>query len=132
TAPPALVRGTVAAVSSEAVVVTVPGHDAQTCDVLESVRTGLLADGDVVLLWLPRGAGERGVILGRLRSGVLPTTDGGTGDDLVIEANQCLTLKCGSGSITIREDGKILIKGKDLVSHATRMNRITGGSVPIN
>ena len=29
-------------------------------------------------------------------------------------------------------DGKILIKGKDLVSHAQRTNRIKGGSVAIN
>jgi archaeosine-15-forming tRNA-guanine transglycosylase len=51
---------------------------------------------------------------------------------LVLEANEALTLRVGDGSITIREDGKILIKGKDLVSHAKRMNRIRGGSVTIN
>ena len=51
---------------------------------------------------------------------------------MVLEAKRRLTLKCGDGSITIREDGKILIKGKDLVSHATRMNRIKGGAVQIN
>jgi len=41
-------------------------------------------------------------------------------------------LRVGDGSITIREDGKVLIKGKDLVSHAQRMNRIKGGAVSIN
>ena len=60
------------------------------------------------------------------------TAEAGTQDELVIEAKKNLTLKCGEGSITIREDGKILIKGKDLVSHAQRMNRIKGGSVSIN
>ena len=53
-------------------------------------------------------------------------------DMLVLEAKKHLTLRVGEGSITIREDGKILIKGKDLVSHAQRMNRIKGGSVSIN
>jgi hypothetical protein len=53
-------------------------------------------------------------------------------DDLVLEAKETVTLRCGDGSITIRADGKILIKGKDLVSHAQRANRIKGGSVSIN
>lgn len=53
-------------------------------------------------------------------------------DTLVIEAKQSLVLRVGDGSITIREDGRILIKGKDLVSHAQRLNRIKGGAVSIN
>ena len=40
--------------------------------------------------------------------------------------------RVGDGSIEIRADGKILIKGTDLVSHAKRMNRIKGGAVSIN
>jgi len=43
-----------------------------------------------------------------------------------------MTLRVGNGSITIRGDGKILIKGSDLVSHAQRTNRIRGGAVSIN
>ena len=43
-----------------------------------------------------------------------------------------VTLKCGDGSIAMRRDGKILIKGLDLVSHAARTNRVKGGSVAIN
>jgi hypothetical protein len=53
-------------------------------------------------------------------------------DTLVLEARDSLTLRVGDGSITIRADGKILIKGKDLVSHAQKMNRIKGGAVAIN
>ena len=48
------------------------------------------------------------------------------------EAKHQLTLRVGEGTISIREDGKILIKGTDLVSHAQRMNRIKGGAVSIN
>jgi hypothetical protein len=75
---------------------------------------------------------KRGVILGRIGSAAAigPTSD--LPDELTLEAKQSVTLRAGQGSITIREDGKILIKGKDLVSHATRMNRIRGGSVSIN
>jgi hypothetical protein len=53
-------------------------------------------------------------------------------ESLVLEAAEELTLRVGQGSITLGKDGKILIKGKDLVSHAQRMNRIKGGSVSIN
>ena len=53
-------------------------------------------------------------------------------DELTLEAASQLSLKCGEGSITIRNDGKILIKGKNLVSLALETNRIKGGSVAIN
>ena len=52
--------------------------------------------------------------------------------EIVLEARKGMTLRVGEGSITLRADGKILIKGKDLVSHARRMNRIRGGSVSLN
>lgn len=54
------------------------------------------------------------------------------GEHLVLEAAEGITLRAGEGSITIRKDGKILIKGSDLVSHAKRMNRVKGGAVSIN
>ena len=52
--------------------------------------------------------------------------------DVLLEAKENLTLRVGAGSITLRKDGKILIRGKDLVSRADRMNRIKGGAVSIN
>lgn len=109
------------------------------CDVLHATATGGpgLALGDLVLCWRPSARAQRGVVLGRIgpmqpksQDPALPNLD--PPDQLVIEARSNLTLRCGEGSITIRDDGKILIKGKDLVSHAQRMNRIKGGSVSIN
>ncbi|HEV8263944.1 MAG TPA: hypothetical protein VGQ06_03265 [Gemmatimonadales bacterium] len=108
------------------------------CEVLETGQGSplVLEPGDHVLAWfLPGGAD--GVVIGRI--GVnrqSPTTLEGSEadapDTLVLEAKHSLTLRVGAGSITIREDGKILIKGKDLVSHAQRLNRIKGGTVQIN
>jgi hypothetical protein len=102
------------------------------CELLENVRGSeeRLTIGDRVLVVL-RGEDRRsGVILGLVR----PSNAGLTGesDELVIEARKSLTLRVGESSITLRADGKILIKGKDLVSHAKRMNRIKGGAVSIN
>jgi hypothetical protein len=86
------------------------------------------------LVWRSEQPHERGVVLGRI-AGAQDVSGPATEhlpDELVLEANHALTLRVGEGSITIREDGKVLIKGKDLVSHAQRVNRIKGGSVSIN
>lgn len=87
--------------------------------------------GDTVLVWTDVDSGWP-VILGRLSSSARAATAPPPPDELVIEAKQSLTLRVGDGSITIREDGRILIKGRELVSHAKGMNRIRGGSVAIN
>ena len=103
----------------------------------------VLHPGDSVLCWLERPDATRAIIVGRIGPAVIAplapklppaevNTIDGVPETLVLEARHSLTLRVGDGSITIREDGKILIKGKDLVSHAQRMNRIKGGSVAIN
>jgi hypothetical protein len=105
------------------------------CEVLQTSDgpSPTLEPNDVVLVWLPDADLEEGVILGRLGARkAAPARPPEPPAELVIEATSQLTLKCGSGSITLRGDGKVLIKGKDLVSHAQRMNRIKGGGVAIN
>jgi hypothetical protein len=93
----------------------------------------MLRSEDAVLVLLPGSDEDRGVVLGRVGPYVEPEPQAEhPPDELVIEARKGLTLRCGDGSVSIREDGKILIKGKDLVSHARRMNRIKGGAVAIN
>lgn len=106
----------------------------RTCQVLCSSGTPyLLAPGDEVFVWLPNDLASDGIVLGRIG----PSRASSTGPEeppaeLVLEARSALTLRVGDGSIEIRADGKILIKGSDLVSHATRVNRIKGGAVAIN
>lgn len=53
-------------------------------------------------------------------------------DEIVIEAGKRFVLKCGEARIEFREDGRLLIRGTDVVSSAKRTNRIKGGSVAIN
>jgi hypothetical protein len=130
--------------------VVVERHDDQTnrieCDLLHvsAAAPAIPEVGDTVLVWIDPGAAHRGIILGRVVERAATPAEGATidrdddtdapplPDTLVLEARRSLTLRVGDGSITIREDGKILIKGKDLVSHAHRVNRIKGGSVAIN
>ena len=54
------------------------------------------------------------------------------GRKLLLHAAEEIVLRCGKGSIVIRSDGKIIIKGTNVVSRATVTNKIKGGAVRIN
>lgn len=153
---------TIAAVGTDGgvFVVDVDDESIVRASVLEHVESARpLRVGDEIVASRLSAAGEMVVVIGRLRGPndaprvSTPTSDeaspetnserppapsGGTSlredvpETLVLEATESLTLRVGDGSITIRADGKILIKGKDLVSHAKNMNRIKGGAVAIN
>ena len=122
----------------DAVLVAEDGDMRVVCDVLQTSGDSRLqlAPGDTVLIWTADDEQQRGVVLGRIgpSRATVPEVDTADEilDEIVIEARKNLTLKCGEGSITLREDGKVLIKGKDLVSRAQRMNRVKGGAVSIN
>jgi hypothetical protein len=49
-----------------------------------------------------------------------------------LNAQEALTLTCGKASITLGRDGKIVIRGMHVVSHAAGSNCIRGGSVQLN
>lgn len=51
---------------------------------------------------------------------------------IVLSAQQEVVLRCGKASITLTTDGRIAIRGADIVSTAGRVNRIRGGAVKIN
>src|SRR6266545_7907135 len=98
-----ITRATVSEIQADAVVVALAGDKTHVCDVLDTVASLTpLTSGDAVLVWLSPTTAERGVVLGRVASPSRPaSTDT---DELVIEAKKQLILKCGAGSITIRED----------------------------
>jgi hypothetical protein len=54
------------------------------------------------------------------------------GERIVIEGKEEIVLRCGSGSITLRKDGKIVIRGAHILSRSSGPHRIQGGSVSIN
>ncbi len=136
-ATPQIHRGEVVEVTeSGTIVVTIDGDGggSRRCELLVTTDASppVLVPGDRVLAWVAPG-GAPTVVLGRIGpSRGLTPEPAEMPETLTIEAKHSLTLRVGEGSVTIREDGKILIKGKDLVSHAQRMNRIRGGAVAIN
>ncbi len=54
------------------------------------------------------------------------------GEKQEITAEKEILLKCGKSSILLRADGKIVIKGKNIISRAKESNKVRGGSVAIN
>jgi len=54
------------------------------------------------------------------------------GERLVVSAKHGLVLRCGKASVTLSADGKIVLRGTQVVSHASGLNRIKGGSVQVN
>ena len=54
------------------------------------------------------------------------------GETLRITASQRIELRVGRAAIVMEKDGRITIRGLDVVSHAARSNRIRGGSVTVN
>lgn len=54
------------------------------------------------------------------------------GKRIVFDAKEEIVLQCGASSITLTKAGKILIRGKYLLSRSSGVNRIQGGSVQVN
>ena len=54
------------------------------------------------------------------------------GKRVILEGKDEVTLKCGDASITLRRDGKVILRGAYIETTATGVNRIRGGSVKIN
>ena len=102
------------------------------CDLLESADNafGKLQAGDPVLVLAPASPQENGCVLGRI--GRYKPATAPQADHLVIEAGETLTLKCGESSVDLRKDGKLMIRGNDVLTRARRTQRIKGGTVAIN
>jgi hypothetical protein len=54
------------------------------------------------------------------------------GKRVVIDAQDEVILRCGKASITLRRNGRVVIRGTYVETRAEGVNRIKGGSVQIN
>lgn len=54
------------------------------------------------------------------------------GKRVCIEGADEIVLRCGEASITLRRNGKVVVRGAYVETHAQGTNRIKGGSVQIN
>lgn len=92
---------------------------------------------EAVLLIDPLGRGAP-VLLGLLQRPGAEATDGDAvearvdGRRVEIEGRDEIVLKCGEASITLRRNGRVVIRGAQVETRAAGLNRIRGGSVAIN
>ncbi len=115
---------------------------------LDTAQTeGSASLGDLpVLLVFEHGDPGQPIILGVVESalpspGTVPasspaekprTTALVDGRRVVLRGDEEVTLICGKGSITLTRDGRITLRGAEIVSRAAGANKIRGASVSIN
>ncbi|HVK54194.1 MAG TPA: DUF6484 domain-containing protein [Burkholderiales bacterium] len=102
--------------------------------------------GSAVLLLFEEGNPGKPVIVGFVQDAIRepasvelppekmqrPSTAVIDGKRVVLEASEEIVLQCGRGSITLTSDGRIVIKGAEIVSRAARAHKIKGATVNIN
>ena len=100
-----------------------------SCDWLENAFTGTvkLNVGDRVLV-MPPVSRQRACVLGRIAPYRVPESPPNT----VIRGEQSLSLQCGAASLDLRADGKVMIRGEDVLVRARGTKRIKAGTVNIN
>lgn len=98
------------------------------------------ADKDrYVLLVFEDGDAERPIVTGFIQAqpvvpleGIQARTARLDGRQVRLEAEREIVLQCGRSSLTLRADGKVVLKGVEIVSRARRTNKVKGGTVRIN
>lgn len=53
-------------------------------------------------------------------------------ESIVIDAEKEIELRCGKSSVILKKNGKVVIKGTEIVSRAAKANKIKGAVVNIN
>jgi len=97
------------------------------------------AAGHTVVVMFVYGDPERPIITGQLVPGpTVPKKLTRTktlvleGRELVLEADSAITLRCGKASLTLTREGRLELRGTHVISHASGVNRIRGGTIKLN
>lgn len=102
------------------------------CDVLTGSVGATLAVGAEVLV-MPVAGRERAVVVGCIGRYQPATAEpAALHATTTLQATETLTLRCGEASIDLRADGKVMIRGEDVLVRAKRTQRIRAGTVSIN
>jgi phage gp45-like len=138
------VVGVLQSVSPEGItLVDYPGNEGEPMPARVVGEWQNLPVGSAVFLMFEGGDPDRPVIVGPLGNAIRPgqslvNLNRWNGDAIldgrrvVLEARQEIVLQCGKGSITVRADGRIVIKGTEVVSRSSGANKIKGALVNIN
>lgn len=91
--------------------------------------------GRDVALVFENGEPSRPIVLGLIQVPADPRTVVAVNRDherLVLRAEREIVLECGDASITLTRAGKVIIRGKYVLSKSTGVNMIKGGVVHVN
>ncbi len=138
--PPAHVVGSLVAWEQErGAMVTFPGREAPVAArsiiaLDEPSVLAAIAAGRGVLLAFDGGRRESPIIIGLLQDHApsVPLEVQVDGSRVVIAGREEIVLQCGLASITLRRNGRVIIRGIEVETRARGVNRIRGGSVQIN
>lgn len=129
-----VVIGTVAACEAPSGVwVDFPGNP--SAGPIAARSTVAVADAQVgceVALLFEGGDPRRPVIMGMMEPRASARVQAEVDGRLVLSAEREVVLRCGDASITLTRAGKVLIRGEYVLSRASGVHRIRGGSVQIN
>lgn len=139
---PGVVRGVLAELNPEGEPMVDFVHNPSSKPVLASTTVAIeVADiGKEVVMVLEDGDPARPIVLGVIQPARSRTNDRDKANreiqlvckQFAVSAEQQIVFDCGAASITLTRAGKILIRGKYVLSRSSGVNRIKGGSVQIN
>ncbi|MBN1931348.1 MAG: hypothetical protein JW786_07035 [Desulfobacterales bacterium] len=127
-----IMRGRISAIrpNGEIIVEYKENSSSLVCDFLRTSAGSipLLTKGDPVLFVLEK-SGVRGCVIGVVQKYI-------TGEEssyqLDFVAQNKIELRCGGSSLTMSKEGKVILKGSQVVTKASGVNKIKGASVKIN
>jgi len=92
------------------------------------------AVGRQVACMFLQGSAERPIIMGLIQNPLAGNDLKASvdGKQVTISADSEIRLECGKASILLRADGKIVLRGTNLISRSSGANKIKGASVGIN
>lgn len=142
--------GTIAAVNAEGILVDFPGAargptPARLAVALSAERIqAALASRQPVVLVFENGDRTQPLIVGLIEALPLPAATNDTpaespiieadvdGKRVRVTAQDEIVLQCGAASVTLRRNGRVVIRGTYVETHSDGTNRIKGGQVQIN